>query len=144
MIGQAVAVWFAEAERARFDLLLQEVIQTGREQSAGETEVMTTRGLGNCIACHQVAELESFQFLGNVGPSLDGIGAVRSEAELRGIVANAKRTFPGSMMPAFYKTTGFVRPGDAFTGRAGAEPLPPLLTGQQIEDVVAFLMTLRQ
>jgi PAS domain S-box-containing protein len=44
MIGQAVAVWFAEAERARFDLLLQQVIQTGREQSAGETEVMTTRG----------------------------------------------------------------------------------------------------
>jgi PAS domain S-box-containing protein len=44
MIGQAVAVWFAEAERERFGLLLQEVFRTGCEQSAGETTVMTMRG----------------------------------------------------------------------------------------------------
>jgi PAS domain S-box-containing protein len=44
MIGQAVAVWFAEAERERFGVLLQEVFRTGREQSAGETKVMTMRG----------------------------------------------------------------------------------------------------
>ena len=44
MIGQVVAVWFAEAERERFGRLLQEVFETGREQSAGETHVMTMRG----------------------------------------------------------------------------------------------------
>ncbi|GAD57453.1 sulfur oxidation protein SoxX [Limimaricola cinnabarinus LL-001] len=53
-------------------------------------------------------------------------------------------TFPGTIMPAFYKTTGFIRPGDGFTGKAGTEPLDPLLTAQQVEDVVAYLMTLRE
>jgi L-cysteine S-thiosulfotransferase len=113
------------------------------DPAAGK-EVMTTRGTGNCIACHHVTALEEFQFLGNVGPSLDGIGGVRAEAELRGIVTDAKHTFPGSMMPSFYKTSGYIRPGDAFTGKAAEEPLPPLLTGQQIEDVVAYLMTLTE
>jgi L-cysteine S-thiosulfotransferase len=115
---------------------------------AGDPEagkvVMTTRGQGNCIACHQVTELDAFPFHGNVGPSLDGIAAFRSEAELRGIVADAKHTFPETIMPSFYKTQGYIRPGDAFTGKAGAEPLPPLLTGQQIEDVVAYLTNLTE
>ena len=106
--------------------------------------VMTTRGQGNCIACHQVSALDEFPFHGEVGPPLDGIGGWRTEAELRGIVANAKHTFPETMMPAFYKTQGFIRPGDAFTGTAGEEPLPPLLAAQQIEDVVAYLMTLTE
>ena len=52
-------------------------------------------------------------------------------------------TFDGTFMPAFYKVDGFIRPGDAYTGKAGTEPLPPILDAQQIEDVVAFLMTLK-
>ena len=52
--------------------------------------------------------------------------------------------FDGTMMPSFYKTSGFVRPGDAYTGKAAPADLPPLLTAQQIEDVVAFLMTLKE
>ncbi len=106
--------------------------------------VMTTRGDGNCIACHRVAALEEYPFHGEVGPPLDGVAAYRSAAELRGIVANAKQMFPGTVMPAFYKSEGFTRPGDGFTGEAATEPLPPLLTAQQIEDVVAFLMTLTE
>ena len=58
-------------------------------------EVMTTRGLGNCIACHQVTALQEYPFHGEVGPSLDGVGARWDEAGLRGIVANAKAMFPG-------------------------------------------------
>ena len=104
--------------------------------------VATTRGKGNCVACHQVSALDA-PFQGEVGPMLDGAGSRWSEAELRGIVANAKMTFPESVMPSFYKSTGFIRPGDAYTGKAGQEPLAPLLTAQEIEDVVAFLMTLK-
>lgn len=110
---------------------------------ANGIKIMTERSKGNCIACHQVTALAEFPFHGEVGPMLDGVGANRTEAELRGIVANAKITFPDSVMPSFYKTHGFIRPGDAFTGKAGTEPLPPLLTAQEIEDVVAFLMTLQ-
>jgi len=110
--------------------------------AAAGAKVMTTRGLGNCVACHQVSALDA-AFQGNVGPSLDGVGGVWNEAELRGIVANAKNTFDGTMMPSFYKSEGYIRPGDAYTGKAGTEPLAPLLTAQQIEDVVAFLTTLK-
>lgn len=102
------------------------------------------KGSGNCIACHEVTALEEFPFHGNIGPSLDGVADRWSEAELRGIVANAKEMFPGTMMPSFYKTEGFIRPGDAYTGKATQTPIEPLLTAQQIEDVVAFLMTLKE
>lgn len=107
-------------------------------------EVMFTRGLGNCIACHQVTDLDEHAFHGEVGPSLDGVGARWDEAALRGIIINAKAVFPDTMMPAFYKTTGFTRPGNAFTGRAAEGPLDPLLTAQDIEDVVAYLLTLTE
>lgn len=107
-------------------------------------EVMTTRGLGNCVACHQVSALSDVPFHGEVGPPLDGVADRWDEAQLRGIVANAKMTFPESIMPSFYFTGPFLRPGDGFTGRAAEGELPPLLTAQDIEDVVAYLMTLSE
>ena len=122
-------------------------IETSLSGAPGDAEagakVMTTRGLGNCVACHKVDALDA-AFQGEVGPPLNGVGGDRSEAELRGIVANAKMTFEGTVMPAFYKTSGFIRPGDGYTGKGAAEEdLEPLLTAQQIEDVVAYLMTLK-
>ncbi len=107
-------------------------------------KIMVTRGAGNCIACHEVTALKAFPFHGNVGPSLDGVGGRYDEAQLRGIVANAKNMFEGTIMPAFYKTSGFIRPGDAFTGKAATGDLHPLLSAQEIEDVVAYLKTLKE
>jgi len=107
-------------------------------------KVMSNRGLGNCVACHAVTEMSDVPFHGEVGPTLDGVADRWSETELRGIVANAKMMFDGTIMPSFYKTSGYIRPGDAFTGKAGTEPLPPLLTAQQVEDVVAYLLTLKE
>ncbi|MBM2576319.1 sulfur oxidation c-type cytochrome SoxX [Jannaschia sp. Os4] len=107
--------------------------------------VMTSRGKGNCIACHGVTALEDHPFHGEVGPVLDGAADRWTEADLRGIVANAKMVFPESVMPSFYKTNGYVRPGDAYTGKAATtDELPPLLTAQEVEDVVAYLMTLKE
>ena len=107
-------------------------------------KVMTTRGLGNCIACHEVTALMDFPFHGEVGPPLDGAGERWTESELRGIVADAKMMFDGTMMPSFYKKAGYIRPGNAYTGKAAKEEdLSTLLTAQQIEDVVAYLMTLK-
>lgn len=108
-------------------------------------KVMTTRGLGNCIACHEVTELKATPFHGEVGPTLDGAGDRWTKAELRGITANSKMTFEDSMMPSFYKVSGYIRPGDGFSGKAAkTAELPPLLTAQQIEDVVAYLLTLKE
>ncbi|GAA3871878.1 sulfur oxidation c-type cytochrome SoxX [Celeribacter arenosi] len=104
--------------------------------------IVTSKSLGNCVSCHSADAYADIPFHGNIGPMLDGAGSRWSEAELRGIVANAKMMFDGSMMPSFYKTAGYVRPGDAYTGKAATGELPPLLTAQQVEDVVAYLMTL--
>lgn len=106
--------------------------------------VMKTKSIGNCISCHEVTALKDAPFHGEIGPVLDGAGDRWSKAELRGIVANAKNTFPGTMMPAYYKRSDYIRPGKAYTGKAAEEPLPSLLTAQQIEDVVAFLSTLKE
>lgn len=112
--------------------------------AANGAKIMTNRGKGNCVACHAVTALNDAPFHGEVGPTLDGIADYRSAEELRGIIANAKMTFEGSVMPAFYKTSGFIRPGDGYTGKgAKEEDLTTILTAQEIEDVVAFLMTLK-
>lgn len=111
---------------------------------AAGREIMIARGKGNCIACHAVTDLMDQPFHGEVGPMLDGAGDRWTEAELRGLVANAKMTFEGTVMPAFYKTSGFNRPGDAYTGKAAQGELSPLLTAQEIEDVVAYLQTLTE
>lgn len=114
--------------------------------AANGRKILGTRSLGNCVSCHMVSEMaDDVPFHGEVGPSLDGVADRWNEAELRGIVADAKKTYDGTVMPSFYKTTGYIRPGDAFTGKAAkSDPMPPLLDAQQIEDVVAYLMTLKE
>jgi sulfur-oxidizing protein SoxX len=112
--------------------------------AANGREIVGDKKQGNCVACHQVSDLADVPFQGEIGPMLDGAGERWSEAELRGIVANAKIMFEDSMMPSFYKTEGFIRPGNAYTGKAADDTFGPLLSAQQIEDVVAYLVTLKE
>jgi len=108
-------------------------------------KIVGSKKLGNCIACHMVSDLlADAPFHGEIGPELDGAGDRWTEAQLRGIVANAKIMFEESMMPSFYKTSGYIRPGNAYTGKAAEGELPPLLSAQQIEDVVAYLLTMKE
>lgn len=106
-------------------------------------KIVSTKSMGNCIACHEVTDLADTPFHGEVGPLLDGAGDRWTPEELRGILVNAKMLFPDTVMPAFYKVDGFNRPGKAYTGKAADDTFGPLLDAQQIEDVVAYLMTLR-
>ena len=105
-------------------------------------EIMVTKSEGNCISCHMVSALDFAPFHGEVGPPLDGVADRWDEAQLRGLLVDAKKTYPGTIMPAYFKTAGYVRPGQAFTKQPAQEPLPPLLSAQDVEDVVAFLSTL--
>jgi len=98
--------------------------------------VFKNRKKGNCLACHTNSDLSSEQFHGEVGPSLDGVAERYSEAQLRGIVVNAKNTFEDTIMPAFYRDTGFTRVMGKFKGKT-------ILTAQEVEDVVAYLLTLK-
>lgn len=139
----------ATAEVAPADMVWGEggVIAESLSGTPGNPEegakIYSTRSLGNCVACHALSASKA-DFQGNIGPSLDGAGTRWTEPQLRGIVADAKHVFPDSMMPSFYKTTGYIRPGEAFTAKPATEPLPPLLNAQQIEDVVAYLTTQKE
>jgi sulfur-oxidizing protein SoxX len=107
-------------------------------------KVFASRALGNCVACHASEVTKEIPFPGNIGPPLDGAGDRWEAEQLRGIIADAKKTFEGTVMPSFYKSSGFIRPGDAYTGKAGTEPLPPILSAQQVEDVVSYLLTFKE
>lgn len=99
--------------------------------------VFANRKQGNCLACHTNSDLSEESFHGEVGPPMDGVADRWSEAELRGIVTNSKKMFEGTIMPAFYIDSGYVRPLEDFAGQS-------ILTAQQVEDVVAYLMTLKE
>ncbi|MEB8388579.1 sulfur oxidation c-type cytochrome SoxX [Rhodobacteraceae bacterium KMM 6894] len=123
-------------------------VETSLTGTPGNAEngrkIVGNKGLGNCVACHQATDLAEVPFQGNIGPMLDGAGDRWSEAELRGIVANAKMMFDESLMPSFYRVDGFIRPGNGYTGKAADDSFGPLLDAQQIEDVVAYLITLKE
>lgn len=109
-------------------------------------KVMSTNALGNCVACHSIAAMPDVPFHGDIAPALDGAAGRWTEAQLRGIVVDAKHTFTDSFMPGMYKVGPFIRPGVDYTGNAPETPdaIKPILTAAQVEDVVAYLMTLKQ
>lgn len=99
-------------------------------------KVFSNRKLGNCLACHENADMPEELFHGEVGPALEGAAERWDVGQLRGIVTNAKMTFEDTIMPAFYRTSGLTRPMEKFESK-------PILTAQQVEDVVAYLQTLK-
>ncbi|WP_417769846.1 sulfur oxidation c-type cytochrome SoxX [Stappia sp.] len=99
-------------------------------------EVMVDRRLGNCVACHTAGVFSDQQWHGEVGPPLDGVADRWDEASLRMIIVNAKAVYDGTIMPAFYRNDGFNRVAPKFAGKT-------IMSAQQVEDVVAYLMTLK-
>ena len=104
---------------------------------AAGRKVFMNRKLGNCLACHANEDMSDQSFHGEVGPALDGVADRWEAAELRGIVVNSKMMFEGTIMPAFYKDAGFERNLKNFQGKS-------ILNAQQVEDVVAYLLTLKE
>ncbi len=110
---------------------------TGKPGNADEgRKTIINRKLGNCLACHTISTLPDQPFQGEVGPPLAGVAERYSEPELRLIVTDAKKVFEGTVMPSFYKTSGFIRVRPDLEGKS-------ILTAEQVEDVVAFLKTLQ-
>jgi len=111
---------------------------TGKPGDAKEgRKVVAGRRLGNCLSCHEIDALREQEFHGDVGPSLDGVAGRWDVGTLRMIVVNAKKVFgEETAMPAFYRVDGLNRVRPEFVGK-------PILSAQQVEDVVAFLATLK-
>jgi len=93
------------------------------------------RKLGNCLSCHQMP-IPGEQFHGETGPALYGVGELFDPGELRLRLVDPKVLNPQSMMPSFYKTEGLNRVMKGFEDKT-------VLSAQQVEDVIAYLMTLR-
>ena len=88
-----------------------------------------------CLLCHSGPFPEE-KFQGNLGPDLAGTGSRWSEGQLRLQVVDAAVLNPATIMPPFYRVEGLTQVNRAWRGK-------PILSAQQIEDVVAFLTTLR-
>lgn len=132
---------YAEAVKPADITFVDGVVEASLTGVAGDPvagrAVFANRKQGNCLACHTNADLVEESFHGEVGPPMDGVADRWNEAELRGIVTNSKMMFEGTIMPAFYIDSGYERPLEDFAGK-------PILTAQQVEDVVAYLLTLKE
>lgn len=92
---------------------------------------------GNCIICHQIpiAGVPAGAF-GSLGPPLEGVGDRLTAAQLRLRIVNPRIENPDTIMPAYYKVDGLVRVDSEHAGK-------PMLEPGEIEDIVAFLATLK-
>jgi sulfur-oxidizing protein SoxX len=97
--------------------------------------IIANRQVGLCLLCHSGPFPEEKQ-QGTLAPDLAGTGARWSEAQLRLRIVDSTRLHPDTIMPAYYRVEGLTRVIAAFQGK-------PILTAEQIEDVVAYLSTLR-
>lgn len=97
--------------------------------------IVVNRTVGLCLLCH-LGPFPEERFQGNLAPNLSGTGARWSAGELRLRMVDSHKLNADTIMPAYYAVDGLKRVAPAFRGK-------PLLTAEQIEDVVAFLATLR-
>jgi L-cysteine S-thiosulfotransferase len=104
------------------------------DPARGRRIVLDREG-GDCTICHAMP-LPQRQFHGTIGPPLDGVGSRYTAAELRLRLVDPKVMIPETIMPAYYKVDGLHRVLDRYSGK-------PILTAQQVEDVVAYLLTLQ-
>lgn len=108
---------------------------TGKPGDPGRGRAVVVNRQSTCLLCHSGPFSEE-RFQGDLSPSLTGAGARWNEGELRLRLVDASRLNPATIMPSYYKVDGLNRVGATWRGK-------PILTAEQIEDVVAYLATLR-
>jgi sulfur-oxidizing protein SoxX len=119
---------------AQADGMPQPLTGTPGDATRGRA-IVASRQQGLCLLCHR-APIAEERFQGDVGTDLAGAGSRWTEAQLRLRIVDGRRINPDSVMPAFHRTQGLQRVAPAQQGR-------PLLDAQQVEDVVAWLATLK-
>lgn len=97
--------------------------------------IVASRQRGLCLLCHSGPFPEE-RFQGDLAPSLAGVGSRLSEGQLRLRLVDSRKLDPETIMPSYYRTDGLNRVGAAWRDK-------PVLSAEEIEDVVAFLATLR-
>jgi sulfur-oxidizing protein SoxX len=97
--------------------------------------IVANRQVGLCLLCH-TGPIPEERFQGNLAPDLAGAGSRWSEGQLRLRIVDAGRLNPTTIMPPYFRTEKLTRVARAFADK-------PLLSAEQIEDVVAYLTTLK-
>jgi L-cysteine S-thiosulfotransferase len=97
--------------------------------------IVANRQVGLCLLCHSGPFPEQ-RFQGNLAPDLRRVGSRLTEGEIRLRLVDPARANPRTIMPAYFKTDGLTRVPSSYRGK-------PVLSAEQIEDVVAYLVTLK-
>ncbi|HID50236.1 MAG TPA: sulfur oxidation c-type cytochrome SoxX [Chromatiales bacterium] len=99
-------------------------------------QVVIDKRKGNCLACH-VLPIPEEPFHGTIGPPLTGVASRLTEGQLRLRVVDEKQVNPMTIMPGYYRDPEkFTLVLDKYAGKT-------FLTAQEVEDVVAYLKTLK-
>ena len=96
--------------------------------------IVANRQVGLCLLCH-TGPFPEERFQGNLAPDLRSAARL-SEGEIRLRLVDPARVNPQTIMPAYYRTEGLTRVAPAYRGKT-------VLSAEQIEDVVAYLLTLK-
>jgi L-cysteine S-thiosulfotransferase len=137
MVGLALC-GTAQAQVARYEII-GDAIPAPLNGLKGDAQrgrlIVATRQKGLCLLCHSGPFPEE-RFQGDLSPSLAGAGLRSTEGQLRLRMVDSTKANPTSIMPAYHRVDGLNRVGRAVAGK-------PILTAQEIEDVVAFLKELK-
>jgi sulfur-oxidizing protein SoxX len=109
---------------------------TGTPGNAARGRALVLERTSTCILCHSGPFPEE-RFQGDLAPSLAGAGSRWSEGQLRLRLVNASRLNPATIMPSYYRVDGLEQVAAAWRGK-------PILSAEQIEDIVAYLASLRE
>jgi len=108
---------------------------TGTSGDAASGRALVLDRTSTCILCHSGPFPEA-RFQGDLAPNLAGAGSRWSASQLRLRLVDASRLNPATIMPSYYRIDGLVRVGQSWRDK-------PILSAEQIEDIVAYLTTLR-
>jgi L-cysteine S-thiosulfotransferase len=129
----------ASAQELRPDVVAGDAISeslTGMPGDATRGRALVLDRTSTCILCHSGPFPEA-KFQGDLAPSLAGAGSRWSEGQLRLRLVDASRLNPATIMPSYYRVDGINRAGRGWRGK-------PILSADQIEDIVTYLATLRE
>lgn len=117
------------------DAIVEPLTASAGEPARGR-RIVLDREAGNCLICHRLPEPNE-PFQGDLGPDLSGIGKRLTAGQIRLQLVDRSRLNPQTLMPAYHRVEGLKRVAARYRGK-------PVLTAQEIEDVVTYLGTLMQ
>ena len=131
--------WLAALAFLSQSVIANDTLPSSLTGTAGDAErgrkIVLDRHVGLCLLCHSGPFPEE-RFQGDLAPNLSGVGARLSAGQIRARIVDASRVNPNTIMPPYFRTEDLQRVAPAYRGKT-------VLSAEQIEDVVAFLITLK-